>query len=775
MTDYRPPYGAAVVAGSAVLVLYILTLSPSTAMWDASEYIATAHILGIPHPPGNPLFVVLGRAWSLLLAPLGLSVAVRINLLAATTSAAAAGFYFLVAHRILWGLLRRGGALAPRKGQGGSPKDGVRGKDRDVEQGGAASVGADDAPHPSRWIPLVGAGAAVLLSATAFTVWNQSTVNEKVYTISVAIMAAVVWLALRWGDLKDRRAGSRYLLAVVYLVALGSTNHLMSVLPVPSLVLFILLVSPAVLLRRDLWIRAALLVVVGLSFNFFLPIRAAQNPVINEGDPTCESLTSAAVAIYTNGQAGCENLSLVLTRFQYQKPPLTNRQAPFGHQLLNYYQYFDWQWARGMDPSELPWGGRTPLTLLFLFLGLWGLWVAWQGDREAFYLLVPLTLTITIGLVFYLNFKYGYSLAPQIQPRELHEVRERDYFFIASFGLWGILAGLGLTALWQWVANALTVTRRQILAAPVLLLAFVPLGFNWSWASRAGDYATRDWAYNLLMSVEPYGVIFTNGDNDTFPLWYVQEVEGIRQDVTVVVGQYLYTTWYPRQIQELTSPGRQRPFLPEQGGGIYEAPETPPGGPAIRLSPDEMDRVVGGRSPGTLTLPLGEVTVRYPAGIYLDRGDQLTLAMIYDSLEERPVYFATPSGILGHLRLEPWTVRHGLAAKLIPHDLDALQEPNLVRTSDAVGGEWFDVDRSLRLVEEVYSYRGFKDRLVWTDRSTLNIPWYFYATAVQLSDAVSRWEQGTQERVLALRQEAEEFYVTAQGGRLSVSVGEEGL
>ena len=69
MTDYKPPSWAALAAGLGVFLLYVLTLSPSTAMWDTSEYIATAHILGIPHPPGNPLFVVLGKVWSLLLAP----------------------------------------------------------------------------------------------------------------------------------------------------------------------------------------------------------------------------------------------------------------------------------------------------------------------------------------------------------------------------------------------------------------------------------------------------------------------------------------------------------------------------------------------------------------------------------------------------------------------------------------------------------------------------------------------------------------------------------
>ena len=747
MTDYRPPYWSAVAAGAGILILYILTLSPSTAMWDTSEYIATAHILGIPHPPGNPLFVVLGKAWSLLLAPLGISVAVRVNLLAAVTSAGAAGFYFLVAHRVLWAIFPEHGVAAPQEGKKGA---------------------APSTPGSRTGLfPLVGAGVAVLLSATAFTVWNQSTVNEKVYTVSVFIIAALVWLVLRWRDLKDEPRGLRYLLWAIYLLALGSTNHLMSILPLPALGLFLLMVGPAVLLKKELWIRAVPLVILGLSFNLFLPIRAAEDPVINEGDPTCESLTSAAISIYSNGKAGCSNLSLVLSRFQYQKPPLSERQATFGDQLQNYYQYFEWQWSRGLDPSEQPGGARLPVTLLFLILGVWGLWVMWKGDRGAFYLLSGLILTVTLGLVFYLNFKYGYSLAPHIQDRTLHEVRERDYFFIVSFGLWGVLAGLGLTALWHRLSQWVKGSRSLLFSAPVLIVALIPLATNWSWASRAGDWATRDWAYNLLMSVEPYGVIFTNGDNDTFPLWYVQEVEGIRQDATVVVGQYLYTDWYPRQLQELTSPENQRPFRPELAPGLYDIPEAPPANPIITLSGEDMDRVVGGRSPSDITLPLGEVAVQYPAGTYLDRGDQITLAMIYDSIRERPIYFATPSGILGRLGLEPWSVRHGLAAKLIPRDLNSPQDPNLILTSPGVGGDWFDVERSMTLLEDIYSYRGFENRLVWADQSTLNIPWYFYATAVQLADAVSRWEGGTEEQVEWLREKAEGFAVTAQGGRLA--------
>src|SRR3954464_99779 len=97
--DYRPSYMAALVVSIVALLLYLLTLAPSTAMWDTSEYIAAAYTLGIPHPPGNPLFVILGRVFAIL--PIASGVAARINILAALCSAAAAGMWFLITERVL--------------------------------------------------------------------------------------------------------------------------------------------------------------------------------------------------------------------------------------------------------------------------------------------------------------------------------------------------------------------------------------------------------------------------------------------------------------------------------------------------------------------------------------------------------------------------------------------------------------------------------------------------------------------------------------------------
>jgi len=724
MDEQRPPYGVAAVVGLALFGLYALTIAPTTAFWDTSEYIATAHILGIPHPPGNPLFVVLARAWSILLAPLGFSVALRINLLAAATSAAAGAFLFLVAQRIL----------------------------RD--------------PLGDGWQSRLGGAAAALLGGTAFTVWNQANVNEKVYTLSVLVIAAVSWMAVRWRDRRHLPGSERYLLIGLFLMVLGSTNHLMSILPAPALMVFVVLTDFKAIFRPVFLVRAVPLVLLGLSFNFFLPIRAAQDPIINEGDPTCESLGSAAVAIYSNGRTGCPALADNLTRKQYQKPDfLTQRMAPLRSQLTNYYQYFDWQWSRGLDASSLPGTARTPFTLLFLALGLAGLWAAFRSDRVVAAYLVVLLLTLTFGLIYYLNFKYGYSLAPEVTGQGTHEVRERDYFFIGSFILWGMLSGVGLAWAWGVVSSLVNHPRRHLVVSPVLLAALLPLVLNWSWATRAGDYAARDWAFDLLQSVEPYGVLFTNGDNDTFPLWYVQEVEGIRQDVTVIVGQYLQTSWYPKQLQDMTRPERQRIFDPSSAPGLYEGSVARPSESIIEMDPEQMDRVGSAQLGEDLTVPLSGLAVTYPAGTRMSREHQFALSVIHDAGDQRPIYFAASGGLMGQLGLSPWGVRHGLAIKLVLRSRDAPLPDGVVQGSPQYGEEYYDIERSLQLYQQVYQYRGIRDRPIWQDRSTANVPYYYYVLALQLSD-VGRIAGLDEDLVNSLEADALGFQLVADGGAL---------
>ena len=742
-TDARPPYAHALGAAAAALALYVVTLAPTTWFWDTSEYIATAHILGIPHPPGNPLFVVVGRAWSILLGLTGMSVPVRINLFAAVTSAAATGFFFLTTHRVLRGWLE---------------------KDRELDAAWA------------RRLPLVGAWAGALLASTAYTVWNQSNVNEKVYTLSVLVIAVVVWLAMRWRDRKDEPGAGWYLVLAVYLMVLGTTNHLMSALPAPALGLLILLEKPRILLDSRLLTRGVLAVVLGLSFNFFLPLRSAQQPLINEGEPVCESLVGAAIAIYTNGRTGCDALAYNLRREQYGKPSvmadptdprgLTPRgMGLVGHQILNYFQYFDWQWARGLAPESTPGNSRLPVTLLILGLGIWGIVISVRAGPGIGVLLGTLTATVTVLLVVYLNFKYGFSLAGPEIPREFREVRERDYFFIASFHVWGFLAGMGIAGAWRWAAGRIPSGRGFALASPILVVAFIPLVFNWGWADRSADWSARDWAWNLLQSVEPYGILFTNGDNDTFPLWYMQEVEGVRRDVTVIVTQYLYTPWYPRQLAYHTSPARQRPFEPEGGApegirSIYPVPAFPPTRPLTNLTNEEMNQVVSGVLPSDFTLTLGGQPIRYEQGMWLGRGERLALAIIRDALDERPIHFATTGGLAETLGLDRWAVRQGLSSRLRIEDLTLADDVAFV--SSALGREWVDVDTTLRLMAEVHTYRGLHRRLLWQDQASVNIPLQFYFMYAVASDAVLQ-QRGDVARAEQLADMALGFLTTYQG------------
>ncbi|MCJ7628054.1 MAG: DUF2723 domain-containing protein, partial [Longimicrobiales bacterium] len=528
---------------------------------------ATAHILGIPHPPGNPLFVVLARAWDIILAPLGLSVAVKINLFSTTMSALAHGFWFLVVHQIL----RRF--------------------------------------SEDRVFPLVGAFVAVLVSATAFTVWNQSNVNEKVYTVSLFTIALLSWLAFHWRENLGRGKDDNLLILMVFVLALSVGNHLMAFLAAPALGLFILLVHPRTLLNWRLYLAAVVATFLGLSIHLYLPLRAALGPVINEASPTCESLTGALTSILTWGQRGCENLSDALSRKQYIKPPIGTRLAPLHLQFANYLQYFDWQWARVLQGTQVVFAiARLPFTLLFTGLGVYGALEHFRKDRLSWWYILSLFGTLSVGLTFYLNFKYGFSILDPLGDLSAHEVRERDYFFIVSFSLWGLWAGIGITALWRTLAGGLVSGYRR--AAPILLIAVIPLVLNWPWASRAGDYSARDWAYNLLMSVEPYGVLFTNGDNDTFPLWYLQEVEGIRQDVTVIVTSYLNIDWYAFQLRGLTTPC---PAGTDPGADptriVCQRPYTPEGSPGAEYGGPADAEVI--RAAGKVPL-LMDGPVRHP-------------------------------------------------------------------------------------------------------------------------------------------------------------------
>ncbi|MFL5382762.1 MAG: DUF2723 domain-containing protein [Longimicrobiaceae bacterium] len=727
----RPPYLLALAAALAVFAFYAFTLGPTTWFWDTSEYIATSHIMGIPHPPGNPLFVLLARAWDVLLSPTGLPVAVRINLFSAFMSAGTAFFWYLMVHRIL-------GFFDGREG-----------------------------------VRRVGAGVAVLLSATAYTVWSQSNVNEKVYTVSMFTIAALSWLAFLWRDHVEEHRAARgsgrfhddnVLVLMVFMLALSVGNHLMAFLAAPAVMLFILLVRPRSYANWRLYAFGALFGVLGLSVHLLLSTRAGLSPVINEANPSCPSVGSALVSILGFGAklpGHCVNLTASLAREQYGKPSIMDRQAPFWAQMATWFQYFDWQWARSVSGASGYFGaGRIFVTLLFTALGGYGAWQHWKRDRKSFLYVAVLFLTLSVGLVIYMNFKYGFAQVQSLGlSGDMAEVRERDYFFLVSFSLWGLWAGIGLTALWLELSEALggdasTAGRpwwrtRLALASPVFLLAFVPMALNWPYANRRGDYTARDLAYNLLQSVEPYGVLFTNGDNDTFPLWYLQEVEGIRKDVTVIVLSYLNTDWYPKQLRDLTRPcaaGQdpdsdptriicQRPFDTRTGPRYYDASRKPTRS-IFGLTDQEIDLIARAQitqvTEAGLYFSARGIEVPIEQGRYLSAADQFLLSIVKQAWGDRPIFFASTTNVQYDLGFAPYVARQGLAFKLVtPQEGQALVRMEGSDYSPVLGA-YMNAQVGRRLLTETFQLHGLETRPHWTDDATRNIPiHYFYAYMAQ--------------------------------------------
>jgi hypothetical protein len=163
-------------------------------------------------------------------------------------------------------------------------------------------------------------------------------------------------------------------------------------------------------------------------------------------------------------------------------------------------------------------------------------------------------------------------------------------------------------------------------------------------------------------------------------------------------------------------------------------------------------------------MTLDGVLVTYPAGAFMDRAVRIALSMIHDSGALRPIYFASSAGLMQSLGLEPWGVRHGIATKLVMRDLDADPPDGWALGTPRMGGQWFDIERNMTLVNDVYRYRGIKDRELWQDRSTLTIPTQFQFLFVQLADAAAVARRPVEE-IAQLAAEAASMRITALGGR----------
>ncbi len=371
-----------------------------------------------------------------------------------------------------------------------------------------------------------------------------------------------------------------------------------------------------------------------------------------------------------------------------------------------------------------------------LLLGIVGLFWHFQNDKKKAAVVSILFLFTGLAIVVYLN-------------QVAQEPRERDYAFVGSYHTFAIWVGLGVVSLCQLAvgflkkATPFVVGTLCLLAVPGLLLAK-----NWDDHSRSGVFVPPDSAYNLLNSCAPNAIIFTNGDNDTFPLWYIQEVEGVRPDVRVVNLSLLNTDWYIYQLKHnkanasdpLPISFEDNFYMGEKNSAVpfkKQTLEIPVDKEAVIkmgiVKPEDADKI---QSPMLLTItPRG----RGENG-YLQKQDLLILDMVINNAKQgwkRPIYFANTVGPSSYVSLGDYFELQGMAYRILP-----------IRTKDTESAQGLgrvNLDVMYDNLMTKFRFRGLNDPNVFlgenTEKMVGNFRNSFFWLATAYLEAADKLEQ----------------------------------
>ena len=810
------------VSFAIALVVYLLTLEPTVSLWDCGEFIASSFKLQVGHPPGAPLFLILGRAFSLITSDPD-QVAKMINSVSAFASAFTIMFLFWTISHLLKKMLMASG----------------------------------EAPSLHTMI-LISGGSFVGAMAYTFsdTFWF-SAVEGEVYATSSLFTAVVFWAILKWENVADQPGSNRWLILIAYLIGLSIGVHLLNLLAIPAIVLVYyfkkytvtrkgvlralgisaimlliimygvipgiiwvgaqvekfftnsvglhyntgLVIYVALLLGvlafgiyRTQFVRKSVLwntvlvstavIVIGYSSYALIVIRSMAAPPMNENRPD----NAFALLSYLNREqygdrpllfgylynAEVEDIAykkpvyvlneetntyeiaqykpeLVMKgnkvllpriysrdsnhRQAYQefgtiKDPsnptyLDNLEFLFRYQLGHmYFRYFMWNfagkqndiqghgnvlngnWISGIKPvdsfrigsqtnlprhmQEMP--SRNRYFFLPLLLGLVGLF--FQLDRQVrdFWVVMSLFLMTGVAIVIYLN-------------QTPYQPRERDYAYAGSFYAFSIWIGIGVAGISHLLRSRLKPLLSAVLALVFSLLSVPVLmaAQNWDDHDRSGRYTARDIARNYMNSCDEDAILFTVGDNDTFPLWYVQDVEGVREDVRIVNMMLFNMDWYVDQMRWQNYTSAPLPFtLPQSkykagtNNSIYvrenegwapldyimafvksDDPRTKiplRSGERVDFIPTQrlILPVDSARVMSTGTIPpqeadrmLKELRFQLTPNDQILKGSLGQLDILATNKWERPIYY-TAGGFDGSLGLEKFYRADGLAYRVVP-------------------------------------------------------------------------------------------------------------
>ena len=654
------------IIGVAVLlfsgIILFSTVQPSVSFWDCGEFIAAGYYLQIPHPPGTPFFLIIGRIFSMI--PFAENIALRVNIISVLSSAFSVFLLYLIAVKLI---------------------ENYRGKEYKNFLDALTTF--------------IAAAIGALSLSFSDTFWFNG-VEAEVYAFSTFLLAATVYLMMRWHERADEKDNEKYLLMIAYLMGLSTGVHLMSLLalvPVVMIIFFRKYMDDEEALKKTGYIfmvHAAIIFLIGIAMwsaqkgtappspeeyhdydskfkmitaglsvlliavmwrkllnrnSFYLPIiiggislfiiypgvvkyipallseLAGNNEIvgiiiilliflalgygirysIKENKPTLNLIftsfifvligfTTFAMVIIRSNQNPPMNenepdrlteLVSYLNREQYGDfPTFKRRFSSETHQQRIYTSYssdleFFWSYQmHHMMTRYLLWNyagkeGWTqddganiaPFNKIGNFFGKI-IGIKFNGDTKDSLFGIPFLLGL-LGIYFHFRRDWKMASAFMImfilmgyltafyQNQQQPQPRERDYFYVGAFFVYSIWIAIAIQGLADLIRKKIKNSSLQnastvaVLLAGFILIPLVMLRANYYSHDRSNNWVPWDYSYNLLQSCAPNAILFTNGDNDTFPLWYLQDVEGVRRDVKIANLSLLNTPWYIKQLK----------------------------------------------------------------------------------------------------------------------------------------------------------------------------------------------------------------------------------
>lgn len=452
---------------------YLKTLTPTVGFHDSGDMIVASSLLGIPHPPGYPLYCLIGNLFSLI--PIG-NIAYRFNMMSALVASLTVMMVYII-------LLKLRLPFVSQK---------------------------DKQPFIKLFIQYIPIIATAFIFCWTKTFWEQAVIAEK-YTLNGLFLTVLIFILLKWQEATIEYKNSQSTISqrcylcnpqfcfclFALILGLSFTHHLQTIFLVPAALYLILVANwqgAKKLLKSDILLLSAVLFFLPMCLYFYLLIRAKAAPLANWGDPS--NISRLIEHVTAKSYSGFFSMDTI-----------------FKNLFSHITQFF---------PSQF--------TFILLLVGLFGGFILLMKRKQFF-------IFFAIILLADITHSIRYNI-PNIE----------DYY-IPGFLVFSIWIGYGLMGLMEIISNKKpsVITFTSVI---FLSLSFIPLSVHYSHNNRSNYYLAYDSAMNILNQLEEKAIIITKGDDDLFPVWYLQYIENIRLDVSPFNMILFQHKWHMEQLQK---------------------------------------------------------------------------------------------------------------------------------------------------------------------------------------------------------------------------------